>query len=61
MKVLITISEFRESYGVSRSTVYRLEKGGNIGFVHVGRAVRIPLADAEKWFASLLSKRANDE
>jgi excisionase family DNA binding protein len=55
MSRLITIAEFQKSYSVSRSTVYRLQKSGDITFVHVGRAVRIPLDNAENWCATLTS------
>jgi excisionase family DNA binding protein len=54
MKALITISEFQETYGVSRSTVYRLVERGEFAFVHIGRAVRIRREDADAWFAQLL-------
>jgi excisionase family DNA binding protein len=61
MSALITISDFRRIYCVSRSTVYRLREAGDIKFVHIGRAVRIRREEAEKWFASLPSDPANDE
>lgn len=53
MPAMITIAEFQERFGVSRSTVYRLNAKGELPIVHVGRSVRIRTADAETWFASL--------
>lgn len=61
MSALITISEFRRIYCISRSTVYRLRERGDIKFVHIGRAVRIRREDAEKWYASLPCDPANDQ
>jgi excisionase family DNA binding protein len=53
MKALISIADFQEMFGVSRSTVYRIAAEGQISFVHIGRAVRIRCEDAEKWAANL--------
>ena len=55
MKSLISIAEFCETFGVSRSTVYRLAQRGEIPFVHVGRAVRIRAQDADSWCDRLSS------
>ena len=60
MASLLTISDFKDQYNVSRSTVYRLRETGAIRFVHVGRSVRIPRESAERWFASLIGTEAND-
>lgn len=61
MPKLMSIRDFQDKYSLSRSTVYRLQKQGHIRFLHVGRAVRISVDDAEKWFASLEATTANDE
>lgn len=53
MRALISISEFQETYGVSRSTVYRLAQQGHIPLLKVGQATRIPTTDAERWFRDL--------
>lgn len=53
MRQLISISEFQEIYGVSRSTVYRLAQRGKFPLVKIGQATRIPTEDAEKWFRGL--------
>ena len=54
VKALISINEFLETYGLSRSTVYRLNAQGKIRFVHVGRAVRIPSEDVSAWYDEML-------
>lgn len=48
-----TLNKFCQIYGLSRSTAYRLHERGELPFVHIGRAVRIRLEDAEAWAASL--------
>lgn len=60
MSALLTISDFKKIYGVSRSTVYRLKDRGEIHFVHIGSAVRIRRDEAEAWCASLSDNEAND-
>lgn len=51
----------QRTYNVSRSTVYRLRDRGEIRFVHIGRSVRIPREDAERWYDSLVNGEANDQ
>ena len=53
MKALMSIAEFQQTFGVSRSTVYRLEERGEIEFLKIGRAVRIRREDAESWCRGL--------
>lgn len=60
MRAFYRIAEFQHKYNVSRSTVYRLEQRGEIRFVHIGRAVRIPTEDAERWYAAVTGGEAND-
>lgn len=55
MKALISITEFQQTFGVSRSTVYRLVERGELEFVRIGRAVRIRRDEAEAWCSSLSS------
>ena len=45
MTKLFSIAEVQDQLRVSRSTVYRLKDQGEISFVHVGRAVRVPSED----------------
>lgn len=60
MRVFFKIPEFQQTYNVSRSTVYRLMERGEIRFVKIGRAVRIPREDAERWYATVTGGEAND-
>ena len=57
---LLSIKNFQDEFGVSRSTVCRLRQRGEIEFVHIGRAVRIKREVADRWYASLSSEGAND-
>lgn len=49
----LRIADFQRAYNLSRSTVYRLRDRGELRFVHIGRAVRIPRKDAERWYATV--------
>jgi len=60
MPLLITIPQFCDEYGVSRSTYYRLRDRGELACVKIGRAVRIRREDAERWYESLQDDAAND-
>ncbi len=46
----LTVEELRRRLSISRSKAYRVAQ--EIGAVHVGRAVRVSLADLEKWEAN---------
>lgn len=48
-----TLSEFLSTYGIGRSTAYRLVKDGRLRLTKIGRASRIAKADAAAWAASL--------
>jgi excisionase family DNA binding protein len=56
MKRLLTITEFIDRYGVSRSTVYRLFETGIIKPIKIGRATRIKIEDAEAWLDGLTAQ-----
>jgi excisionase family DNA binding protein len=60
MTLLITVNQFCEEYGVSRSTSYRLRDQGAVPHVKIGRATRIRREDAERWYQSLMDSAAND-
>lgn len=60
MAALITIKNFCEEYGISRSTAYRLRDRGEVPHVKIGRATRIRREDAERWYDSLRDDAAND-
>ena len=53
MPRLITIAQFQTEFGVSRSTVYRLFDSRALAPVRIGRSVRIPRNEAERWYRSL--------
>ncbi|MEM7781557.1 MAG: helix-turn-helix domain-containing protein [Pseudomonadota bacterium] len=61
MAALLTLEQFGAKYCVSRSTVYRLRDSGEVPHVYIGRAVRIRLEDAERWYQSLSDDAANDD
>lgn len=50
---LMTIRQFLDDYPIGRTTLYRLAAAKQITIVKIGRASRIPRADAERWAASL--------
>lgn len=52
---LMSISELQEILSISRSTAYRLHERGQIRFVHVGRAVRVPREDVTKLLEALVN------
>jgi excisionase family DNA binding protein len=58
MKMLISIAEFQEITGVSRSTVYRLIERGDISCVHIGRSVRLHRDDVNVWLEKLSAAEA---
>jgi excisionase family DNA binding protein len=49
----ISINDFCERFQCSRSTVYRLARGGAFAIVKVGRSSKIALDEAETWASSL--------
>lgn len=59
MAALMTIKNFCDEYGISRSTAYRLRDRGEVPHVKIGRAARIRREDAERWYESL-PEAAND-
>ena len=52
-KLLLTESETCERLGLSRSTLRRLWSDGAISPVKIGRALRFPAAELERYVASL--------
>jgi excisionase family DNA binding protein len=48
MKRSFTITELAERWGVSRSTVYRLMKRGEVPFFKVGSTRRVRVEDVEQ-------------
>lgn len=58
MSALISIAEFQERFGLSRSTVLRIHKRGLLPFYHIGRSVRIRTEDVESWYALVTAQNA---
>ena len=48
MPSLMTIPQVQKECGISRSTVYRLIKNGELKPVHIGRSVRLDRTDVEE-------------
>lgn len=61
MAALITIKNFCDEYGLSRSTFYRLCQKGALHPVKIGRAVRLRREDVERWYESLRDDASNDD
>ena len=53
MEKLYTIKQVCDEFGISRSTVYRENKAGQLPFVKIGRATRIAASVLQAWFARL--------
>ena len=58
-KKFLTIGEFCDLFAVSRSTFYRQKSSGALNSVKIGRAVRIPTDEAEKWADALRGTNDN--
>jgi excisionase family DNA binding protein len=43
-KLLLTVGEAQEALGLGRTTIYQLVASGQLGSVHIGRSVRIPVS-----------------
>lgn len=54
---LITVQKFKDDYGVSHTTAYRLFKD-KVETVKVGRATRVVRESADNWLASLRNQKA---
>lgn len=55
--LLLKIDEAAKMLGLSRSLVYALAADGGIPSQRIGRAVRIPLADLQRWVERNTSNR----
>lgn len=53
MKRLLTVQEFLDNYALSRSSLYRAVKAGDLKITKIGRSTRVAVEDAEAWLASL--------
>jgi len=52
-KLLLTVDEAAEMLGVARVTLYRLMSRSLLRSVHIGRAVRIPRTELERFAREL--------
>jgi len=50
---LVSISQAEVLLGISRSTLYRLIRGGNLSVVRINRCVRISMAEIERFISEL--------
>jgi excisionase family DNA binding protein len=50
---LMTVSDFLDSFRISRTSFYREVGAGRLRIVKLGRATRIARDDAEAWMAQL--------
>ncbi|MBV9280674.1 MAG: helix-turn-helix domain-containing protein [Chloroflexi bacterium] len=48
-KALLTIQEAGKMLSISRSQVYRLIANRELEVIHIGRAVRVPVGEIERW------------
>jgi excisionase family DNA binding protein len=46
------VAEVAQKLGVGRSTVYELCERGDLGYVHVGRSIRIPEDELETYLTT---------
>jgi excisionase family DNA binding protein len=54
-KRALTLREFCQAYGVSRTTTYRQITAGNLRTIKLGKRTLIAADDAEAWLRSLQS------
>jgi excisionase family DNA binding protein len=50
--LLLRVDEAADRLGLARSTVYQLLADGTLPVVHIGRAVRVPVAGLDAWVAA---------
>ncbi len=48
-RLLLKPSEVAEALGVGRTTAYELIRTGRLPTIRVGRSVRVPRAELERW------------
>lgn len=54
--LLLTVAEAGQRLSLGRTTVYGLVASGELRAVHVGRSVRIPLAEIEAFASRLIAE-----
>ena len=48
-KLLLTVREAQDVLSIGRSKLYELIASGALPVVHIGRAIRLPAKELEKW------------
>lgn len=51
-RLLLKVEEAADRLGIGRSTVYELVASGELRSVKVGRAIRIPVIELQRWIAT---------
>ncbi|MDQ2744600.1 MAG: helix-turn-helix domain-containing protein [Chloroflexota bacterium] len=54
-RVLLRLDEVREALAIGQSKLYQLIDSGEIPVVRIGRAVRVPRAEVERWITEHLT------
>lgn len=60
-RLLCTVMDASSALSLSRSKVYELINAGMLPTVHVGRSIRLPVADLESFVQRQMSKTSNDD
>lgn len=58
--MLLRATEVAAALGVGRATAYELMASGVLPTVRIGRAVRVPRAELERWVRRQTARRADD-
>ncbi|MGI9053931.1 MAG: helix-turn-helix domain-containing protein [Ilumatobacteraceae bacterium] len=53
--LLVTVEQAGEILGLSRTTIYELINRGELQAVHVGRSLRFPVSELERFVETLLA------
>lgn len=59
-KTLLRIPECMETLGLGRSKVYELVTSGELRAIRIGRAVRIPASEVERFVAKLQAEQVEE-
>jgi excisionase family DNA binding protein len=51
-ELLLRIDAAAQRLSISRATLYRMIQRGELSTVHIGSAIRIPVAALERWLAA---------
>lgn len=59
-RLLLRMNEFAEMVALSRSQAYKIVNSGDVKACKIGRATRIPVAEAEDWVRRQAAKTGSD-